>query len=100
MKRSGEIGLKIDRKTREYYRYTGVSSETEKRGLGASHTKRFSGLAIQQEREIDVDSSYVVATESDELNAQQAIEDIRAMRKRVKPISVAQILADRKEGQK
>jgi hypothetical protein len=36
MKSAGEIGLKITAATREYYRYTGVSAEMERRGMGSS----------------------------------------------------------------
>jgi hypothetical protein len=36
MKSIAEIGLKIPAATREYYRYTGVSAELERRGAGCS----------------------------------------------------------------
>ncbi len=36
MKSTAEIGLKITARTREYYRYTGVSAELERRGAGSS----------------------------------------------------------------
>jgi hypothetical protein len=35
------VGLKITPALREYYRYTGVSAELEKRGLAHSDDKRF-----------------------------------------------------------
>lgn len=49
MKTTGEIGLKIGAKTREYYRYTGNSAEAEKAGRGASHVERFQELAIREQ---------------------------------------------------
>ncbi len=36
MKSVREIGLKITARTREYYRYTGVSAELERSGAGSS----------------------------------------------------------------
>jgi hypothetical protein len=36
MKTVGEIGLKISAAQREYFRYTGVSAELERRGAGTS----------------------------------------------------------------
>ena len=36
MKAVGEIGLKITPAQREYFRYTGVSAELERRGAGTS----------------------------------------------------------------
>jgi hypothetical protein len=36
MKSIAEIGLKIPARAREYYRYTGVSAELERRGAGSS----------------------------------------------------------------
>jgi hypothetical protein len=36
MKTTAEIGLKIPPAQREFYRYTGISAEMERRGLGAS----------------------------------------------------------------
>jgi hypothetical protein len=36
MKSAAEIGMKITAAQREYFRYTGVSSEMERRGLGVS----------------------------------------------------------------
>lgn len=37
MKSIQQIGLKITKAQREYFRYTGVSAELEKRGAGTSH---------------------------------------------------------------
>ncbi|MGA2046382.1 MAG: hypothetical protein ABSG96_01765 [Terracidiphilus sp.] len=39
MKSIADIGLKITARTREYYRYTGVSAELERRGAGSSRPK-------------------------------------------------------------
>jgi hypothetical protein len=36
MKTLAEIGIKIPLAQREFYRYTGVSAQMERRGLGAS----------------------------------------------------------------
>lgn len=36
MRATAEIGLKITARTREYYRYTDVSAEFERRGAGSS----------------------------------------------------------------
>jgi antitoxin (DNA-binding transcriptional repressor) of toxin-antitoxin stability system len=36
MKSTADIGMKITSRMREYYRYTGVSAELEKRGSGCS----------------------------------------------------------------
>ena len=36
MKTVGEIGLKITAAQREYFRYTGVSADVERRGAGCS----------------------------------------------------------------
>jgi len=36
MKSVAEIGLKVTAAQREYYRYTGVSAELERRGAGSS----------------------------------------------------------------
>lgn len=36
MRSIGEIGLKITGATREYYRYTGISAEMERKGAGCS----------------------------------------------------------------
>jgi hypothetical protein len=49
MKRVAEIGMKIDGRQREYYRYTGASAEAEAAGKGASHTERFPELVIRPE---------------------------------------------------
>ena len=36
MRSVGEIGMKITQAQREYFRYTGVSAELERRGAGCS----------------------------------------------------------------
>lgn len=36
MKSTGEIGMKITTAQREYFRYTGVAAEVERRGMGTS----------------------------------------------------------------
>jgi len=36
MRSTGEMGMKITAATREYFSYTGVSAEVERRGMGCS----------------------------------------------------------------
>lgn len=39
MKSAGLIGMKITAAAREYFRYTGLSAELERRGLGSSRAE-------------------------------------------------------------
>ncbi len=39
MKSIAELGLKITERQREYYRYTGVSAEMERKGVGSSRSE-------------------------------------------------------------
>jgi hypothetical protein len=53
MKSTGEIGLKIPSAQREYYRYTGVSAEFERRGAGSSRPELAWVRRQTQEKEQD-----------------------------------------------
>jgi hypothetical protein len=39
MKSTGKIGMKITGAQREYFRYTGISAELERRGMGCSRAE-------------------------------------------------------------
>jgi hypothetical protein len=47
MKSIQETGMKISRAQREYYRYTGVSAEAERKGTNFSKERDFSRLREQ-----------------------------------------------------
>lgn len=51
MKAAGEIGMKITAAQREYFRYTGVSAEVERRGMGASQPKLAWAKRVKQQEE-------------------------------------------------
>jgi hypothetical protein len=51
MKSAGEIGLKITAAQREYFRYTGVSAELERRGLGSSRPELAWVRRVKQQEE-------------------------------------------------
>jgi hypothetical protein len=51
MKSIAEIGLKIAARTREYYHYTGVSAELERRGAGSSRPHLAWAVRSTQPRE-------------------------------------------------
>jgi hypothetical protein len=51
MKSAGEIGLKITAAQREYFRYTSVSAEMERRGLGVSSPELAWARRVKQEEQ-------------------------------------------------
>ena len=51
MKTVGEIGLKIAAATREYYRYTGVTAEMARQGLGSSRPELAWAKRVKQQEE-------------------------------------------------
>jgi hypothetical protein len=51
MKSTAEIGLKIPARTREYYRYTGISAELERHGAGSSRHELAWAVGTTQPRE-------------------------------------------------
>ncbi len=49
MKSAGEIGMKITAAQREYFRYTGVSAEMERRGMGTSRPELAWAKRVQEQ---------------------------------------------------
>jgi hypothetical protein len=47
MKTTAELGIKISARTREFYRYTGVSADLERRGAGSSQPELAWALTSQ-----------------------------------------------------
>jgi len=72
MKSSGEIGLKIPVRTREYYRCTGVSAELEQHGAGGSRPE----LAwVNRQRERAEQSASEVKDRSPKADAREYAND-------------------------
>jgi hypothetical protein len=53
MKSTGEIGLKISSAQREYFRYTSVSADLERRGAGSSRPELAWVRRQKQDKEQD-----------------------------------------------
>ncbi len=51
MKSAAEIGLKITPAQREYFRYTGVSAEPERRGMGTSRPELAWARRVKRQEE-------------------------------------------------
>ena len=64
MKATGEIGMKITAAQREYFRYTGVSAEAERRGMGASRPELAWARGAKQQDEEQMHAGSPAADQS------------------------------------
>ena len=101
MKSTGEIGMKISATQREYYRYTGSSSELERKGAGSSRAALAWANRSKPEQTPSANESEAFVSPEPEIDGQaiqRATAGMRALRKRIGKLSLEEILSARDEG--